>query len=40
VEPLACIITNVERDHTEYLGENLTDIALEKAGIIKTTAYR
>ena len=35
VEPLAGIITNVGLDHTEYLGNNITDIALEKAGIIK-----
>ena len=30
-----CIITNVSLDHTEYLGKNIYDIALEKAGIIK-----
>ena len=35
VEPLADIITNVGLDHTEYLGNNITDIAREKAGIIK-----
>ncbi|WP_300358294.1 folylpolyglutamate synthase/dihydrofolate synthase family protein [Fusobacterium sp.] len=29
------IITNVSLDHTEYLGKNIYDIALEKAGIIK-----
>ncbi len=30
-----CIITNVSLDHTEYLGKNIYDIGLEKAGIIK-----
>lgn len=29
------VITNVSRDHTEYLGEDLAGIAAEKAGIIK-----
>lgn len=29
------IITNVSLDHTEYLGKNIYEIALEKAGIIK-----
>ena len=33
--PLACIITSVSRDHTEYLGETIPEIAGEKAGIIK-----
>lgn len=33
--PLACIITSVSRDHTEYLGETIPEIASEKAGIIK-----
>ena len=35
VEPLVSIITNVGLDHTEYLGNNIMDIAREKAGIIK-----
>jgi dihydrofolate synthase/folylpolyglutamate synthase len=35
VNPLASIITNVAFDHTDYLGENILDIAREKAGIIK-----
>lgn len=34
-KPLACIITSISRDHTEYLGDNLEAIAGEKAGIIK-----
>lgn len=33
--PLACIITSISRDHTEYLGETIPEIASEKAGIIK-----
>lgn len=32
---LACIITSISRDHTEYLGDTLEAIAGEKAGIIK-----
>lgn len=34
-KPLACIITSISRDHTEYLGDTLKAIAGEKAGIIK-----
>ena len=34
-KPLACIITSIIRDHTEYLGDTLEAIAGEKAGIIK-----
>lgn len=34
-KPLACIITSISRDHTEYLGDILEAIAGEKAGIIK-----
>ncbi|MDD3279074.1 MAG: bifunctional folylpolyglutamate synthase/dihydrofolate synthase [Lachnospiraceae bacterium] len=33
--PLACIITSISRDHTEYLGDTIAQIAGEKAGIIK-----
>ncbi|HEX6747215.1 MAG TPA: folylpolyglutamate synthase/dihydrofolate synthase family protein [Longimicrobium sp.] len=33
--PLACAVTNIARDHTEYLGESLDEIAFEKAGIFK-----
>ncbi len=33
--PLATIITAIGYDHTEFLGETLSDIAAEKAGIIK-----
>lgn len=34
-KPLACIITSISRDHTEYLGDTLEAIAGEKADIIK-----
>ena len=33
--PLAAVITPVSIDHTEFLGDTLTTIAREKAGIIK-----
>jgi len=33
--PKVSVITNIDREHTEYLGETLTQIAQEKAGIIK-----
>ena len=33
--PLACIITRIGADHTQYLGTSLEDIAKAKAGIIK-----
>ena len=35
VAPLVTAITNVARDHAQYLGEDLASIAGEKAGIIK-----
>jgi dihydrofolate synthase/folylpolyglutamate synthase len=35
VTPLVSIITTVGLDHQEFLGSKLTDIAFEKAGIIK-----
>ncbi len=35
VDPLHCIITTVDYDHEGYLGNTLTDIAKEKAGIVK-----
>lgn len=34
-KPLACVITAIGHDHTEYLGNTLAKIAFEKAGIIK-----
>jgi dihydrofolate synthase/folylpolyglutamate synthase len=35
VTPLASVITNVELDHQQWLGDTIEKIALEKAGIIK-----
>ncbi|HBE45277.1 MAG TPA: bifunctional folylpolyglutamate synthase/dihydrofolate synthase [Deltaproteobacteria bacterium] len=35
IEPLVTVITNVNYDHTDYLGKSLEDIAKEKSGIIK-----
>jgi dihydrofolate synthase/folylpolyglutamate synthase len=35
ISPLAVAVTNVARDHTEYLGESLEEIAAEKAGVFK-----
>ena len=35
IEPDVCVITNVDYDHMDLLGESLEQIALEKAGIIK-----
>jgi dihydrofolate synthase/folylpolyglutamate synthase len=35
VTPLASVITNVQYDHQQWLGETLARIAVEKAGIIK-----
>lgn len=34
-KPLACIITSISIDHVQYLGDTITAIASEKAGIIK-----
>jgi len=36
VHPVACAITNVALDHTDYLGDKIEGIALEKAGILKS----
>ncbi|MBQ2779137.1 MAG: bifunctional folylpolyglutamate synthase/dihydrofolate synthase [Bacteroidaceae bacterium] len=35
ITPDACIITNISPDHTQFLGTTLSQIASEKAGIIK-----
>lgn len=35
LSPEMCIITNIGFDHTEFLGDTLRKIAIEKAGIIK-----
>jgi dihydrofolate synthase/folylpolyglutamate synthase len=37
-QPVACVITPVGIDHTEFLGPSLKSIAAEKAGIIKRGA--
>jgi dihydrofolate synthase/folylpolyglutamate synthase len=34
-KPIVSVITNIGLDHTAYLGSSLTEIAREKAGIIK-----
>ncbi len=36
VTPLASVITNIQHDHQQWLGNTLASIAAEKAGIIKT----
>ena len=38
ITPRICAISNVALEHTEYLGTRLVDIAVEKAGIIKSGA--
>jgi dihydrofolate synthase/folylpolyglutamate synthase len=35
ITPAVSVITNISYDHKEFLGDTLTDIAREKAGIIK-----
>ncbi len=35
IKPEVCIITSISLDHTEVLGNSLSEIAVEKAGIIK-----
>lgn len=35
ISPLVSIITNISKDHTNLLGNDICDIAKEKAGIIK-----
>ncbi|HAE22023.1 MAG TPA: hypothetical protein DCG47_06845 [Spirochaetaceae bacterium] len=35
VKPIACLITPIELEHTELLGDTIAKIASEKAGIIK-----
>ena len=36
VVPFLTAITNVDLDHCDYLGSTLSEIALEKAGVIKS----
>ena len=35
ITPVLSVITNISIDHTKFLGSNISDIAIEKAGIIK-----
>lgn len=35
ITPIISVITNISRDHTQFLGNSLAEIAAEKAGIIK-----
>ncbi|MCI0522947.1 MAG: bifunctional folylpolyglutamate synthase/dihydrofolate synthase, partial [Bacteroidales bacterium] len=35
ITPVLSVITNIGHDHMEFLGDTLTDVAAEKAGIIK-----
>ena len=35
ISPLHCIITNVSKDHMQFLGDTIPKIAQEKAGILK-----
>jgi dihydrofolate synthase/folylpolyglutamate synthase len=35
VSPLVSVITNISKDHTEFLGQTIGEITFEKAGIIK-----
>ncbi|WZL74445.1 bifunctional folylpolyglutamate synthase/dihydrofolate synthase [Clostridiaceae bacterium 35-E11] len=37
--PLVSVITPIDFDHTDYLGDTLEKIAFEKAGIIKENSY-
>lgn len=36
ITPLLSVITNIGKDHTQFLGDTLEKIAFEKAGIIKS----
>lgn len=35
IHPDLCLITNISKDHTQFLGNTLAQIATEKAGILK-----
>ena len=35
ITPLVSVITNISKDHTQFLGDTIAQIAQEKAGIIK-----
>lgn len=36
ISPIVSVITNISKDHTQFLGDTLEKIAVEKAGIIKS----
>jgi dihydrofolate synthase/folylpolyglutamate synthase len=36
ITPLLSVITNISKEHTQFLGNSLEEIAMEKAGIIKS----
>ncbi len=36
INPLVSVITNIELEHTKHLGDQISQIAFEKAGIIKS----
>lgn len=38
IQPLVSVITNISLEHTQYLGDDVTSVAFEKAGIIKVNA--
>ena len=38
IQPLLSIITNISLEHTQYLGDDVTSVAYEKAGIIKSNS--
>lgn len=35
VKPVVCVVTSIQREHTQILGDTLPEIAAHKAGIIK-----
>lgn len=35
VEPILCVITDIDIDHRKYLGNTITEIAREKSGILR-----
>jgi len=39
LDPIVAVITNVDLDHQQYLGQTIAEIAFEKAGIIKSRTY-
>jgi dihydrofolate synthase/folylpolyglutamate synthase len=35
IQPVASVITNIDQEHTKHLGNDISQIAFEKAGIVK-----